>query len=409
MCASRVCAVSATTADAREVRRAIRATRVVFAANGALFATWISRIPAVRDDLGADERGLGFALLFTAVGSLLAMPLSGRLVSSFGSRRVIAVCVVACMTAYPALGIVPSLVWLAVVLLVVGAGVGVWDVAMNVSGHGVEAHAGRTLMPGFHACWSLGTVAGAGLGALAARVGLGPAAHFAVACVVVGTVTLFWLRALPDGRAPHDPADAAGERHLPEARRPVIRDVRLIGLGVMTFCAAWAEGSANDWLALLLADERDASGAEAALGFAVFSAAMTGARVAGNKVVASLGRVPTLRWGAALSAVGVVLLLGVPTLAAAYLGALLWGLGIAIAFPLAMTAAGETPGQGPAAIAMVATIAYTGFLVGPPLIGTIAHITGLGSALWLVVGLAAGVLALSGTARPARDPAGVRG
>lgn len=392
-----------------DVRRAVWATRIVFAGNGALFATWVSRIPAVRDDLGADERGLGFALLFTAVGSLIAMPLSGRMVAAVGARKVITVCVVASVLAYPALGIAPSLVWLGAVLLVVGAGVGVWDVAMNVSAHGVEERAGRTLMPGFHACWSIGSVAGAGMGALAARVGIGPALHFAIGSVVVGGVTLAFLRALPDGRSGHDPADAVGEHHLPVPTRPVTRDVRLIGLGVMTFCAAWAEGSANDWLALMLADERDASGAAAALGFAAFSAAMTTARIAGNRVVATVGRVRTLRWGSVLGAAGVVLLLAVPTLAVSYAGALLWGLGIALVFPLAMTAAGETPGRGPEAIAMVSTIAYSGFLVGPPLIGTIAHATGLGAALWLVVGLAAGVLVLSRTARPVGSGAAVRG
>lgn len=384
---------------APDVSRAVWATRIVFAANGGLFATWVSRIPAVRDDLGADERGLGFALLFTAVGSLLAMPMSGRMVARAGARTVITVCVVACVLAYPALGLAPSLVWLGAVLLVVGAGVGVWDVAMNVGAHEVETRAGRTLMPGFHACWSLGSVAGAGLGALAAQAGLSPAWHFTVMCAVVGAVTVASLRWMPDGRAAHDPADAEGEHHVPTGG-PVIRDVRLIGLGVMTFCAAWAEGSANDWLALLLADERGASGASAAIGFAVFSAAMTTARVAGNRLVAQFGRVPALRGGAVLAGLGVVLLLVVPELAVSYVGALMWGLGVAIAFPLAMTAAGETPGRGPAAIAMVSTIAYSGFLVGPPLIGTIAHATGLGNALWLVVALTAGMLALSGTARP---------
>lgn len=386
-----------------EAGRAVWATRIVFAANGGLFASWVSRIPAVRDNLGADERGLGFALLFTAVGSLLAMPMSGRMVARYGARRVIAACVILSVLALPALGLAPSLVWLSAVLFVVGAGVGVWDVAMNVGAHEVETRAGRTLMPGFHAGWSLGSVAGAGLGALAARVGVSPAWHFAIVCAAVGAVTLVSLRWMPDGRAQHDPADAAGEHHIPTPARPVIRDVRLIGLGVMTFCAAWAEGSANDWLALLLADERGASGAAAALGFAVFSAAMTTARVAGNWLVARLGRLPALRGGAVLAGLGVVLLLAVPELPVAYAGAALWGLGIAIAFPLAMTAAGETPGRGPAAIAMVSTIAYSGFLVGPPLIGTIAHSTGLGNALWLVVGLTGGMLALSGTARPRRS------
>jgi len=392
-----------TTAD---LRRSVWGVRVVFAGNGGLFATWVSRIPAVRDDLDATERGLGFALLCAAVGSLAAMPLSGRLVSRFGARAVILVCIAVSLVAYPALGLAPSLVALGAVLLLVGAAVGVWDVAMNVGAHTVETSAGRTLMPGFHAAWSIGSVAGAGLGALAARLGLGPFLHFTLGSVLVAGMTAAFLRALPDGREPAHPEDAEGEHHVPVGA-PVVRDVRLIALGVMTFCAAWAEGSANDWLALMLADDRGASGALAALGFAVFSAAMTTARVAGNRVVAAAGRVPTLQGGALVAGVGVVLLLTVDLLGVAYLGALLWGLGIAIAFPLAMTAAGETPGRGPAAIAMVSTIAYSGFLVGPPLIGTLAHAFGLDRALWVVVGLTVGMLLLARSARPIRTSGAV--
>jgi MFS family permease len=377
----------------------------VFAANGGLFASWVSRIPAVRDDLGADERGLGFALLFTAVGSLIAMPLSGRLVGRVGARKVLWVCVLVCSVGYPCLGLAPDLVVLAAVLFVIGAGVGVWDVAMNVSGHAVEQEAGRDLMPGFHAGWSIGTVIGAGAGALAARADLDPAWHFTLASLVLGGAALLAVREMPDaGDEATSPAE--GEHHVPGPTGPLIRDLRLLGLGVMTFCAAWAEGSANDWLALMLADDRGASGAAAAVGFAVFAGAMTVARLAGTPVVSRLGRVPTLRWGALVTAVGVVVLLAVPVLAVGYLGALLWGFGIAVAFPLAMSAAGETPGRGPSAIATVATIAYTGFLVGPPLIGTIAHSVGLENALWLVLVLAAGIFVLAGTAR---DPRRVRG
>jgi predicted MFS family arabinose efflux permease len=392
--------------------RAIWATRIVFAANGGLFATWVSRLPAIRDRLDADERGLGFALLFIAVGSLIAMPLSSRLITRSGERTVIGTCVVVCLFAYPALGLAPNLVVLAAVLLILGAGVGVWDVAMNVAAHAVEEQAGRTLMPGFHACWSLGTVAGAGLGALAAKADIPPSAHFAMGSVVVAVAAVFAIRHLPNAADPAAPAavnqdTASGEHHVvARVGGPVIRDARLIGLGVMTFCAAWAEGAANDWLALLLADERAASGAAAAAGFAVFATAMTLGRIAGNSVVNRWGRVPVLRAGALVAGLGVVLLLTVPALAAGYAGALLWGLGIAIAFPLAMSAAGETPGRGPAAIAMVATIAYAGFLVGPPLIGTIAHATGLDSALWVVVALVGGMLVLAGTAAPRRPVRG---
>ncbi|MGH8892643.1 MAG: MFS transporter [Actinomycetes bacterium] len=388
---------------------AARATRIVFAANGLLFATWVSRIPAVRDDLGADERGLGFALLFIAVGSLLAMPLSGRLVSWLGARAVLAICVVVCALAYPALALAPDLIVLAAVLFVIGAGVGVWDVAMNVSGHVVERDEGRDLMPGFHAAWSIGTVIGAGIGALAARGDVDPAAHFAAVCAVVGAAAVGAVRVMPEGTEEPGMGDTAeGEHHVASPAGPLIRDPRVLGLGAMTFCAAWAEGSANDWLALMLADDRGASGALAAAGFAVFATAMTVGRLAGTPVVARLGRVRTLRAGAVLAAAGVVAVVAIPVLAVSYVGALLWGLGIAVAFPLAMTAAGETPGRGPSAIATVATIAYAGFLVGPPLVGTVAHQVGLDNALWVVVALTAGMLALAGTAGGPRSVAARR-
>jgi fucose permease len=284
-----------------------------------------------------------------------------------------------------------------------------------VSAHAVEVRAGRTLMPGFHAAWSIGTVVGAGLGALAAKADVDPVAHFTTLAVLVGGAAAVATRSMPDQAAdqPVEPdltgGDVAGEHHVPK-QRALIRDPRLIGLGVMTFCAAWAEGAANDWLALMLTDDRGASEALAALGFAVFAGAMTFGRAAGNKVVASLGRVRSLRVGAVLAAVGVVALLVVPVLGVAYAGALLWGLGISIGFPLAMSAAGETPGRGPSAIATVATIAYSGFLVGPPLIGSLASATGLDRALWVVLALTAGIFLLAGNARSVRDRAvAVRG
>lgn len=388
----------------------VRATRLVFAANGGLFATWVSRIPAIRDDLGADERGLGFALLFIAVGSLLAMPLSGRLIERLGERVVLAACVLLAMLAYCSLALAPSLVVLAVGLFFVGAASGVWDVAMNVAGHAVEQAARRTLMPGFHAAWSLGAVAGAGIGAVAAKADVAPVAHFTIVAVVVGAGTLYAVRALPDSRTAESP-DPSGERHVttPASGASLLRDRRLVLLGLMTLCAAWAEGAANDWLALLLTDERSASGAAAAAGFAAFASAMTLGRVAGNRFIDVVGRVRALRIGAAVAMVGVITLLALPVLAVSYLGAVMWGLGIAVAFPLAMTTAGETPGRGPGAIAMVATIAYSGFLAGPPLIGMAAHAVGLDNALWVVVALTVGIFLLAHNARPAPADGGVRG
>ena len=133
---------------------------------------------------------------------------------------------------------------------------------------------------------------GAAFGALAARAGLAPAAHFALACLVFGGAAVLAVRIMPDGTADDVGSPAEGEHHVPGPTGPVLHDLRLVGLGLMTFCAAWAEGSANDWLALMLADDRGASGAAAALGFAVFAVAMTGGRLVGTPVVTRFGRVP---------------------------------------------------------------------------------------------------------------------
>ncbi len=399
------------TSRATDVRRQAWATRLLFAANGALFASWVSRIPAVRDHLHASPGGLGFALLFSAIGSLIAMPMSGRLVVRFGARAVITFCVGVSVLAYPGLGVAPNLVVLGAILLAVGAAVGVWDVAMNVSGSEVVQSAGRDLMPGFHAAWSIGSVVGAGIGALCARLGIVPAGQLVVVTLALAALSVAAVRVMPDVAG----ADGATEtsaitegivpddaRHVPVPLGPLVLDPRLLGLGAMVFCAAWAEGAANDWLALMLHDTRDASGASAAIGFAIFAAAMTTARFFGTSVLERFGRLRTLRIGACLTSVGVVLLLTVPVLGVGYLGALCWGLGIAVAFPLAMTAAGETPGRGPSAIATVATIAYAGFLVGPPLIGSIADALGLDRALWVVLLLMVGILAFAHHARPVR-------
>ncbi len=397
------------------------ATRLLFATNGGFFASWVSRIPQVRDDLHANDAGLGLALLGLGLGSLLAMPASGKVIARLGVRPVLAATIVLATLDFPLLGLVGSLPLLGLALAVLGASAGVWDVAMNVAGHAVEVRAGRTLMPGFHAYWSLGGVTFAGLGALAARAGLSPPRHFAVVAAALGAVALLAAFRVPSGPAgpadvlvePHDvlvePADVLVEPHegmAPARPQWALTDRRVLALGLLTFCAAWAEGSANDWLALLLADERGASAALAAAGFTVFATAMTTGRLVGNRVVARLGRVRSLRWGAAVAVAGLVVLLGLPRLELAYLGALGWGLGIAVAFPLAMSAAGETPGRGPQTIAAVATIGYLGFLVGPPMTGALAHRIGLGSALWLVVGLVAGLAALAGSARPVAAAAG---
>ncbi len=390
------------------------ATAAVFAVSGAAFASWVSRLPAVRDRLGAGEAELGLALLAPAVGSLLTMPFVGRLCSRWGSRRVViatALPAAGVLAALPHSGSIPAL---AAVLFVWGALYGAWDVAMNIHGSEVERRAARAWMPRYHACWSVGGFLGAAAGALAARGGVSVGAHLAVAGLTCALVLVVAVRRFVDDRGQDagDRGQDAGDRGddagpVPEQAPPreSLLSRRLVGIGVITICATLAEGAAADWLAIYLADERSAGESAAAAGFTLFAVAMAAARFAGTTVIERLGRVVTLRAAGVVLAVGVAVTLAAPGLAGAYAGALLWGLGVAIVFPAAMSAAGDTDSRSNDAIALVSTIGYSGFMFGPPTIGFLAEATGLGRALWVVTVMGVAIVGLAVASAP-RDRRG---
>jgi predicted MFS family arabinose efflux permease len=380
------------------LRRAALATALVFATSGFLLASWVSRLPATRDRLGASVAELGLVLLGPGFGSLLSMPFSGRLCRRYGSRLVVAATTVAASAALVVLALVPTLAGLGVALFAWGSCYGSWDVAMNVQGSAVEQRAGREWMPRYHACWSVGGIAGAGCGALAASAGLSLVLHFtavALACAaLVGVALRSFIGDREETRA-RDPGRA----------RSRVLTGRLLVVGAVTLCATTLEGAAADWLALFLTDERRATASLAAAGYAVFAVAMAGGRFAGTAVAERLGRHGAVRAGGLVSLAGVLLTVLGPGLSGAYLGAALWALGVCLVFPAAVSAAGETPGRPADAIAAVTTIGYGGFLVGPPLIGLLADRVGLGRALLVLLVLAGGIALLAPAVRSRPQPA----
>jgi predicted MFS family arabinose efflux permease len=384
------------------LRRAALATALVFATNGFLLGSWVARLPATRDRLGASAAELGLVLLAPGIGSLLSMPFSGRWCRRFGSRLVVAVTTVAASAVLAALAVVPNLVALGVTLFVWGSFYGSWDVAMNVHGSAVEQRAGREWMPRYHACWSVGGIAGAGCGALAAQAGIPLALHFAavaVACTALVAASLpSFIEDRPEPRVP-------GAAHSPRSpRRARVLTGRLLLVGVVTLCATTLEGAAADWLALFLTDERGATASLAAFGYAVFAVAMAAGRFSGTAVAERLGRHGAVRAGGLVSFAGVLLTVLGPGLATAYAGAALWALGVCLVFPAAVSAGGEALDRPADAIAAVTTIGYGGFLLGPPLIGLLADRVGLGRALLALLVLAAGIATLAPAVRSRRPP-----
>jgi len=374
----------------------VRALVVVFALAGFFMAQAVSRMPTLRDQVDASTARLGLALLAVGVGSMVAMPWTARLTDRFGSAAVVGFTGVLAALGWAALAWVQTPAALTVVMFFLGACVGTWDVSMNVQGNTLERLRRRVLMPRLHAGFSAGTVAGALLGAGCAAAGLPLGLQLPVVSVV-GTATLLWCvrRFAPDVRRSPAPATEDGE---PSRRGAGLSGLELV-LGLLTFSTALGEGASNDWLALVLVDERGAPEALGALTFAGFNVAMTVGRLAGGELIRRTGRVPVLRLAGATAVTGVLLVALVPYLAAAVVGGLLWGLGLAVVFPAAMSAAGEVPGRGPHAIGVVSTIGYSGFLAGAPTIGFVAEHVGLDHALVLVAAVCSLVFLLAPVAR----------
>ncbi len=385
------------TLDPTRVRRARTAVAVVFTGMGVVISSWMSRIPAIRDSLEMSPGEMGRVLLSLAVGSLIAMPTAGIVVGRIGAARTVAIGSVVTGIGLMIAGLgggsaaMPAMA--AVGLAVLGYGSGSWDVAMNVEGAEVERALGRTIMPRFHAGFSLGTVAGAGIGAAATAIGIGVTAHLVAVGLVVSVGTVSATRAfLPPRETPVDDTPTARPSVWTAWREP---RTLLIGLTVMSF--ALIEGVANDWLALGLVDGYGVSNATGAAGLAVFVAAMTLARLAGTRALDRYGRVPVVRATAALAAAGVLLVVLGGSLVSAGVGILLWGFGAALGFPLGMSAAADDPARAAARVSVTASIGYTAFLAGPPLVGWLGDHHGILDSL-LVVVAAAGVGALVGSA-----------
>ena len=297
--------------------------------------------------------------------------------------------------------------------LIAGLGTGVGDVAMNVQGHLIEQRRCKVLMPYWHGLFSFGAVAGALAGALAASLGL-PLAWQLPGVLVVLMVAM-WLataRYIPDaGLHPagtqeqldepvfDEPQLLASDRPpVAELQRSAITHVEIL-LGIMVFATAVGEGAANDWLALMLVDNRGAPAAFGALTYAGFNVTMALGRFAGGFIIQRFGRAPVLRVAGTLASTGVAVLCLMPSTLTALIGALAWGLGLSVVFPSAMSAAGEVPGRGSRAIAVVSTIGYGGFLFGAPLIGFLAHMMPLDRALLAVAALVLLVAILAPVAR----------
>lgn len=371
-----------------------------FFLNGLVFSSWVSRIPEVRSSFDLTNGQLGLVLLAIAMGSVLALPTAGAAINALGTVQIVRLGAGAATLgmAAAALGLGHVLPLTVAGLFVYGLGIGVWDVAMNVEGAEVERGLRRTIMPRFHAGFSLGTVVGALLGALLIELHVPAPVH--LLGIVLLAIVVVWRTSpsfLPVAERHEETASSAARAWL---------EPRTLLIGVMVLALAMTEGTANDWLAVALVDGHDVSHAVGVAGFAVFVLAMTAGRFAGTGLIDRFGRVAVLWATMALAGAGVLLIVLAEQPVLVVTGIVLWGVGASLGFPVGMSAAADDPVRAAARVSVVSTIGYAAFLVGPPLLGFVGDEVGTLNALLVVAVLlvpAALVVPAAREQRPVRS------
>ncbi len=373
---------------------------------GVTFASWAARLPSVKRALGIGDLELGMLLFVMGAGSLIGLTLANIIVVRWGARRGLYVMFTGLTIALIIVGFgvetLGSFPVAAVGLALMGLTFGASDVMINVEAAAVEQRFGKTLMPLFHAFFSLGTVAGAGIGVAMAAWQVPVSVHLCAVAVLVVAVTVVSLRFVPV----HDPGDvkddspASSRRERFSAALAVWREPRIYAIGLIMLGMAFAEGSANDWLTIAVVDGHGQREEVGAIALTVFSVAMTAFRAVGGPLVDRIGRVWTLRILSVAAAAGLITFILAPNLPVAFVGVALWGAGASLGFPLGMSAAADDPSRAAASVSAAATIGYVAFLCGPPVLGWISHQIGILPTLWIIVGLIIVSGLASGAAKP---------
>jgi fucose permease len=374
--------------------RARWATRLQFMALGVLAGTWGAHITSVKARYALSDATLSLVLLAAAVGAVLSLFIAGRIIGRFGVRNV---AVFAALLMSLLLAVVlefPSVVALLPVMLIFGGSSSLFDVAINTEGSELESLGGRAIMSNLHGMFSVGGMTGAAIASYMLDLGVAPRLQLFAACGGIAIVAFIASRGMLEARAAR--GDEGEKAHFAWPKG------LLLIIGLLIFAGMTAEGVMYDWSVLYLEQDVGMPQAQAALGYAAFSAAMGLARFGGDFLRARYSDQLLLRFGAsvATAAMAAVLISASPRVA--FIGFVLVGAGLAPVAPILFNAATRVPGVSrAAAIASVTSIGYSGFIISPPLIGSIATATSLTTALGVVV-LASGLLAYGARFVPQR-------
>jgi MFS family permease len=319
------------------------------------------------------------------------MPLASRLAYRFGGRAATRVLLALWCSALALPALAPAPAWLFAAFLLYGAAAGMCDVVMNAQAVVLERHLGRSIISGLHGLWCVGSLAGGGIGALAAQAGIDARLHLGVtALVLLGLGAVAGRDLLPD-------SSPAG---VPAPRRFALPTRAILVIGLVGFCGTFAEGASSNWAAVYLTEVAAAGPGVAAAGYMTFMLCMAGARLVGDRVIQRLGPVTAVRAGGIVAAVGGAIVVAARTPALCIAGFALLGLGVAVIVPLVFAAAGNagpTPGEG---VAGIATITYLSGLTAPAVTGWVAGGLSYPAAFAMVTGVMVLLTLLAPVLRP---------
>ncbi|MFL9878142.1 MFS transporter [Herbaspirillum rhizosphaerae] len=351
---------------------------------GLLYASWAARIPSIRDNLQLDPATLSMVLLCGGIGAVGSFPLAAWLNAHVGPRRTTWYAGLVLLLTLPLLGIAPNLVLLMLFSAMYGAASSCFDVAINALGAVAEKQAGRSIMSLLHAWFCVGTFSGALLGSAVASFEVAPFWHFLALALLFLVPLRLGYKAMPNDR----PEPSADKKIF------AIPHGHLVALGLIGFCGAIVEGSIADWSGLYMKDHMRAGDGGAPLAYAAFAGMMLLARLIGDRLKERWGARKVVGFGSLLAAAGVFVAVAAVNMPMAIIGFAVAGSGVAMVFPFIFSAAGR---HGSIALAGVATLSYSGSLIGPPIVGFLAHGFGLQAGLAFI-----GVLCIAVAAAASR-------
>ncbi|WP_241387680.1 MFS transporter [Rhodococcus sp. CH91] len=378
----------------------------LFLLPGLALSSWVTRTPAIRDTLEASTGQMGLILLGLSIGSMAGIVFSGSLVERFGTRAVIGIGALGVVASMPTIGVAAILgqeLIVGVGLGLFGLGMGSCEVALNIEGAAVEQATGQPLLPVLHGCFSVGTFIGALLGMASTAVQF-PVLWHLVLIGLAGAGLLVWaIRAVPPGTG-----RASSPERSPDvsSRGPAVwKDPRLLLIGVIAMAMALAEGTATDWLPLIMVDGHGFDSTSGSAVFVIFAASMAVGRFCGGPIVERFGYVRVLAASATFGLLGMAMVAFVDNPVITVVAVIAWGLGTSLGFPVALSAAGRSGARPAARVALVSTIGYLALLVGPPLLGFAGEHLGLRNALAVPILVLAVAVIFVRAARPRAEKA----